>query len=171
MKTNKNKYESIFLRPQLIKDAKTFYKILKTGCFDFFPTNVNSIKEEKEFIRKNKIQWEMKKSFNFSIIYNETVVGAIGIIKKSFSHIIEIGYFIDKEYWNKGIASQALIEVEKFVSKELPQTRRIEIILAKGNIGSMKVAEKCKYEREGLMKSYLKIRNDFHDAFLYSKIL
>jgi RimJ/RimL family protein N-acetyltransferase len=50
----------------------------------------------------------------------------------------EVGYWLGKEYWGKGIATQALTE---FLN-EIP-TRPLYAHVAKHNIGSKRVLEKC----------------------------
>jgi len=50
----------------------------------------------------------------------------------------EVGYWLGKEYWGKGIATQAL---EQFL--RLIETRPLYAHVAKHNIGSRRVLEKC----------------------------
>lgn len=50
----------------------------------------------------------------------------------------EVGYWLGKEYWRKGIATRAL---EQFL--ELIETRPLYAHVAKHNIGSRRVLEKC----------------------------
>jgi RimJ/RimL family protein N-acetyltransferase len=50
----------------------------------------------------------------------------------------EVGYWLGKEYWGKGIATQALRDFLKGV-----QTRPLYAHVAKHNIGSKRVLEKC----------------------------
>ena len=50
----------------------------------------------------------------------------------------EVGYWLGKDYWGKGIATQAL---EQFL--RLIETRPLYAHVAKHNIGSRRVLEKC----------------------------
>jgi len=50
----------------------------------------------------------------------------------------EVGYWIGKEYWGKGIATKALLLFLGFV-----KTRPLFAHVAKHNIGSLRVLEKC----------------------------
>jgi RimJ/RimL family protein N-acetyltransferase len=53
----------------------------------------------------------------------------------------EVGYWVGKEYWGKGIATQALqllLAMESF-----PNTERIVAKVMDGNFGSVRVLEKC----------------------------
>ena len=116
-------------------------------------------------LRKEGIQ------FDFAIMVNGNHVGGTGIkIKQKFPYICEIGYFIDRKYWNKGIATKAVQLLEEFIATNL-EIVRIEITSAKNNVGSCKVAVKSGYKKEGLMKKYLKVGEVYHDCHLYAKIL
>jgi len=50
----------------------------------------------------------------------------------------EVGYWLGKEYWGKGIATQALAEYINIV-----KTRPLMGNVARNNIGSRRVLEKC----------------------------
>jgi RimJ/RimL family protein N-acetyltransferase len=51
---------------------------------------------------------------------------------------IEVGYWVGREYWGKGVATQALQEFLKLV-----KARPLYAHVAKHNIGSFRVLEKC----------------------------
>ena len=50
----------------------------------------------------------------------------------------EVGYWLGKEYWGKGIATQALTEYISIV-----ETRPLMAHVARHNVGSRRVLEKC----------------------------
>ena len=53
----------------------------------------------------------------------------------------EVGYWLGKEYWGKGIASQALRQFLDFI-----QTRPLYAHVAKHNMASRRVLEKCGFK-------------------------
>ena len=57
----------------------------------------------------------------------------------------EVSYWIGKEYWGKGYASQALAEFLAQVNR----TRPIGARAAKDNLGSLRVLEKCGFKITG----------------------
>ena len=87
-----------------------------------------------------------------------------------FPYRCEIGYFIAREYWGNGIATKAVALLEQYVAQNLDVVR-ITICMAKENLASRKVAIKSNYKKEALMKKYLKIGDNYHDSYLYAKIL
>jgi RimJ/RimL family protein N-acetyltransferase len=56
----------------------------------------------------------------------------------------EIGYWIGRDSWGQGIASEALA---RFL--ELETSRPVYAVIAKGNTGSLRVAQKCGFEIVG----------------------
>jgi RimJ/RimL family protein N-acetyltransferase len=71
-----------------------------------------------------------------TILYHGQVAGTVmSFIMESKR---EVGYWIGREYWGKGIATQALTEFLGCVN-----TRPLYGVVAKHNIGSRRVLEKC----------------------------
>jgi RimJ/RimL family protein N-acetyltransferase len=56
----------------------------------------------------------------------------------------EVGYWLGKEYWGKGIATQALAEFLNHVTQ-----RPLYAHVVKHNLGSIRVLEKCGFTRYG----------------------
>ena len=161
----------IGIRPQRVYDAKRFYEILNNPNFKYFPVRPKSIEEEKAFLRLNPERWREKSAFNFSIIYNQKHVGGIGLRIDSFrSFIGELGYFIDEKYWGRGITTQAVRLLEDFIIANL-NLHRIEIRMAIQNKASQKIAIKCGYKKEGILRESNFINGKWYDSYLYSKIL
>lgn len=162
----------VTIQPQRVNDAKRFVEILSNPHFFYFPAKPKTIKEEKEFLRLNTKKRKDKTEFNFSIIYNEKVhVGGIGVRIDQFrTYIGEIGYFVDEKYWGKGIATCALKELEKFIISKLT-LHRIEIRVAKENKASQRIAVKCGYKKEGILRKMLYVENRWYDCYLFSKII
>ena len=64
----------------------------------------------------------------------------------------EVGYWLGKEYWGKGIASQALTQFLDII-----QTRPLYAHVAKHNIASRRVLEKCGFKVAAEDKFFSKI--------------
>ncbi len=70
------------------------------------------------------------------ILFGDAIAGHVGSFERSGER--EVGYWIDREYWGRGIATRAL---EIFLAEE---TRRpLHAHVAKHNIASLRVLEKC----------------------------
>jgi RimJ/RimL family protein N-acetyltransferase len=74
----------------------------------------------------------------------------------------EVGYWIDKNYWGKGIATEAL----KLFLDEIKE-RPLYAHVAYDNIGSMKVLQKCGFIKIGDGKYFAKARNMEIDEIIF----
>jgi RimJ/RimL family protein N-acetyltransferase len=77
-----------------------------------------------------------------TIVFEGQVAGNIGSWVQDGRRLV--GYWIGKEFWGKGLATQALGEL----IEEL-DTRPLYAYVAKANIGSIRVLEKCGFVRSG----------------------
>lgn len=162
----------IKLRPQKVSDAGRFFEILDNPNFVYLATRPKSLEEERKWLRGSAKRREENSSWNYAIIFDGKLVGGIGIkINPHRSYVGEIGYFIDENYWGKGIASRAVKLVEAIGFKKLKLVR-IEIVMQPANKASEKVAVKNNYKKEGLMKKAIKDREGkMKDCYLYAKVL
>jgi len=74
----------------------------------------------------------------------------------------EVGYWLGKEYWGKGIATQALAEFLQLI-----ETRPLYAHVAKHNVGSRRVLEKCGFSISGEDRFFSEILgNDIEEYVL-----
>lgn len=71
-----------------------------------------------------------------AIVYAGQVAGSI--VSWEMDGNREVGYWLGREFWGKGIATKALAEFVKIVT-----TRPLFAHVAKHNLGSKRVLEKC----------------------------
>jgi RimJ/RimL family protein N-acetyltransferase len=76
-----------------------------------------------------------------TIVFDGVVAGSIGSWPQEGVRMV--GYWIGKEYWGKGVATRALAGFLELVNE-----RPIEAHVAKHNIGSLRVLEKCGFRVE-----------------------
>ena len=74
----------------------------------------------------------------------------------------EITYWIGKDFWGKGIATDAL---KQFL--EIEKTRPIYGRVAFDNLGSKRVLEKCGFEQIGTDKGFANARGKEIVEFIY----
>ena len=161
----------ITLGPQRISDAGRFLEILSHPDFVFFPVKPKSVEEEKAMIRK--IFQRQKEGFlqKYSVLYGGNLVGAIGLkIDQHRKHIGEIDFFLDRNYWGRGIIPAAVCLIEKIAINDLG-IRRLEIATTIGNRAAQCVALKCGYRREGIQRGkLLDEHNKQRDGYLFAKV-
>jgi ribosomal-protein-alanine N-acetyltransferase len=114
------------------------------------------------FFLEDELEWyeglrrEKERNRVFSIIENATasLVGFIGLhrIDHRDSHA-EIGYFIAKEYWNRGYATEAVALALKYAFEWL-NLRKVYARVYEPNTPSIKVLEKNGFELAGRLKKH-----------------
>ena len=88
-----------------------------------------------------------------TILYTKEVAGHIASFQRFGQP--EITYWIGKAYWGKGIATQALSIFLTHHSQQRPLHARV----AKDNIASIRVLEKCGFTITGQDKGFANARN------------
>lgn len=94
-----------------------------------------------------------------TILFNGQVAGNIVCFEQLGER--EVGYWIGKEYWGKGIATHAL---EEFLTQI--ETRPLYAHVAKHNIASRRVLEKCGFHVSGEDKFFSQILGDDIEEYI-----
>jgi len=107
----------------------------------------------------------------FAIFSEEKYVGNIGLSigQDVYRKSAEIGYFLGEPYWNKGIATKAVNMITKYGFKKLSVVR-IYTGIYEYNQASMRVLEKCGFEKDCVFKKAIFKKNQIWDEHRYSKI-
>lgn len=96
------------------------------------------------------------------------VIGSCGFLNMLAKHYrAEVGFELSKDYWGKGIASEALEAVVKYGYHHFP-LERIEALIEPANLPSQKLVEKLGFSREGLLRHYEFTCGKFDDLYMYS---
>jgi RimJ/RimL family protein N-acetyltransferase len=90
----------------------------------------------------------------WGVVVDGAVIGCIGLRQESgwLRCNAEIGYWIGRSHWRRGIASDAVRQVTDWAFAAVPEITRIHAPIFAGNDGSQAVARKCGYVREGVLK-------------------
>ena len=98
------------------------------------------------------------------IEYQGLFVGSVGINPQSGwrEHLGEIGYWVAEEYWGKGIASAALSQMTDY-GFTAGDFRKLYAPVLAPNVASMRVLEKCGYQREAILKDEVQKGGTYFD--------
>ena len=94
-----------------------------------------------------------------TIIFNEQVAGSVSSYEDEGKP--EVTYWLGKDYWGQGIATWALKEFLAHYN----QTRPIYARVAKDNLGSRRVLEKCGFKIIGESKGFANGRGQEIEEF------
>ena len=113
---------------------------------------------------KKKSTTEVK----FAIDINGGVAGGIGL-REIDGHKAEVGYWLARKHWGKGIMTAALKLISNYGFRQLQLTRIYATVFAK-NKASARVLEKAGFKYESRIKKHYKKDGRLSDALLYAKI-
>ncbi|MYL64295.1 GNAT family N-acetyltransferase [Bacillus hwajinpoensis] len=98
------------------------------------------------------------------------VKGSCGYLNRQHKHYrAEVGFELSKNYWGKGIASEALGAIIRYGFNHY-QLERIEALIEPGNIQSQRLVSKLCFTKEGLLRHYEYTHGKFDDLYMYSII-
>lgn len=93
----------------------------------------------------------------------------LGNIRYGVSQSGHIGYWIGQRHAGKGFMLEALRLLAGYAFETL-KLHRIEAACIPGNNRSIRVLEKAGFQREGLLRSYLRINGIWQDHYLYALV-
>ena len=121
------------------------------------------LKFVKQFVSNSKRQYKAKTDHPFVIIYNDTVVGRIGIYTiDNKNKIGSIGYWLDENFQGKGIVTKACKAILNYAFNDL-HLSRIEIKCGTGNYKSQRIPELLHFKKESIISKGEIINNKFID--------
>ena len=94
----------------------------------------------------------------------------LGNIRHGVSQSGHIGYWIGERYAGRGLMTDAVRLLVRFAFDRL-LLHRVEAACIPDNTRSIRVLEKAGFQREGLLRSYLRINGAWQDHYLYARIV
>lgn len=164
-------FEGIVLRPWSIKDAGRLASIadnknISDNLRDGFPF---------PYSVSDAINWleiilpENNPPRFFAIIADKSIVGSIGLVTKPdiYRKNIEIGYFLDQEFWGRGIATKAIKAATSYAFKDFDIVR-VYAEPYSDNAGSRKALENAGYIHEATFRKNVIKNGIIKDSCIYS---
>jgi RimJ/RimL family protein N-acetyltransferase len=154
-------FESYHIRLISREDLPAYFSMIDSNrkrLEDFFAGLISLTADQeatKKYIDELMGWYEDKKHYCFLIIdkSNESVIGSVQL--KSLDWRVpkaEVGYYIDLNYEGKGITSKAVSKVIHYGFGHL-KLNKLFLRASPENMGSVKIAEKNGFEKEGLIRS------------------
>jgi ribosomal-protein-alanine N-acetyltransferase len=126
--------------------------------------------EVQAMIERHRLRYQRNEGVRWAMTLKETsqVIGSCGFFWEWSARRGETSYVLAKEYWGRGLMTEALQAMVNCAFKDWPQLNRLEAFVAEPNTGSRKVLHKLGFQQEGLFKERLFIEGHFYDERLYS---
>lgn len=164
----------IELKPWSMEDTKILADICHNGERSFLSDRL-----PYPYTEDNARWWlgmagekEGKEGIFRAIVADGEIVGNISVEKKEdvYRKDGEIGYMLKKEFYSKGIMTEAVRQICPLAFRELGLIR-ITGLVYEPNIPSRKVLEKTGFELEGIMKNAVVKGEKIYNLCIYGKYL
>ena len=109
------------------------------------------------FVKRSKQKHETGSSYNYLVFFQDTLVGGVGLSLQE-NGIYDLGYWVGKQYWGQGIATEASYALLSFGFDNLRQTK-IQAGYFDGNDASARVLKKLGFVNLGRTKFFSKSQN------------
>ena len=163
--------ERLYVRDFKPDDLDEFHKLAQNpDIYKYMPWGPNSEEDTRNFIQMSIEQGskESRRFFDVPIILKEThlIVGCIGMRVSSFLHKkADMGYWIKKELWGQGFATEATLGILNFGFQKL-KMNKIYATADPENPASIRVLEKIGMKKEGYLKEDMCIRGEYRNSVL-----
>ncbi len=116
------------------------------------------------FPSRRSIYWAIaKKSDN-------KMIGTAGFNNISFANArAEISYDLSPECWGQGVMLKSVKGIMQFAEDSLRLVRTQATVIT-NNERSIKLLERCGFQREGFMKKYEVVEGEHKDYYMYARI-
>lgn len=130
-----------------------------------------TIYETKEIVAKWVNEYNDKKIYRWCITSKDSgeVIGGIDVVNLIENiDCCEVGYVLSKKFWNKGIMTEALNGILKYLFQKVG-FHRVQAKHDVNNPASGKVMAKCGMKKEGILRDSEKTNsNEWCDVAIYS---
>lgn len=163
----------LILRPFQVEDAQEMFVNWAsdpevTHYLTWLPHE--SVETTKESLKRWVEGYQDPLQFKWAIVLNDEVVGNIDTVHvKEKIDAVEIGYALSRKCWGKGIMTEALIAVSRYLLEDAGCNRvcaRHDV----NNPASGKVMQKAGMAYEGTLRQYGKNNQGICDMAYYSII-
>ncbi|MFX1514738.1 MAG: GNAT family N-acetyltransferase [Promethearchaeota archaeon] len=160
----------LIIRPLNEKDIDFLFKHYNQEEITRFTLiSFNSVGEVKAFLDQYTAQTDMRKfKEGIELRSIQQLIGTVTFLNWSRNdRCAEIGYDLTKEYWGKGLMTEALEAFIRF-GFEVMNLNRIEATTNVKNERSRKVLTRLGFVQEGILRQKYRFRGNYSDEIIFS---
>ena len=164
--------ERLILRKMILNDAEAVFAYAsnsEVSRYTLWETH-RSIEDSRAFLEFATQKYENGGEPDWGIVYrgNGCLVGACGLVNWEAEHArAEVGFVLSREYWGRGLMSEAVRAILRFGFKRM-NLNRIEARCIAENAASARVMEKAGMVYEGTLRQREYIKGAYRDIKLYA---
>ncbi|MEK5231935.1 GNAT family protein [Lysinibacillus sp. FSL K6-0232] len=164
--------ERLILRKGIVDDCQDILalyadeNVVKYLPLTLFTATEDAIAElnwyDKIFREQTGLRWVIEEA------KTKKVIGTCGYLNYEKVHNrIEIGYDLNPEYWGKGLMQEALSNIIHFAFTAM-EINKIEAKIEPENIASIKLLEKLRFAKEGVLRQHEFEKGKYVDLAIFS---
>lgn len=162
----------IALRPFQVSDAAAIAEACRAPDiprFTMMPDGMN-VEQAREWIERGLESWPRGLA-RFAIVVppSDECVGQVGIMFEFPARRAEAFYWLDRRVRGRGIASEALDLVTTWAFRD-HDIVRVHLVTHLDNEASQRVATRCGFTREGVLRAWEPVKNDQPDLMMWSRL-
>jgi RimJ/RimL family protein N-acetyltransferase len=171
--------DSVIIEPITKDDDDGFFRLVESDrarLATYFPQTTGHATDRRTtraYIRDMLARTHQREFFCFVMRDYESGPPIGAVFLKQFDWSVpkcETAYFISSIYQGHGITTLGLIWATDFAFSEL-EVNKVFARIVPENVASIRVAEKCGYEREGLLRRDFRTSSgDLLDVYLYGRL-
>ena len=164
--------ERLILRKMRLEDAEDLFEYAsdpEVAKYVIWEPH-KSVEDSINFLNSVITRYDKKEVSEWGLVHRENnkFIGTCGYVLWVPAHsLAEIAYALSREYWGKGLMTEAIKEVIRFGFEKM-NLNRIYARCFVENIGSYKVLEKAGMKFEGILREQMFIKGRFQDMKIYS---
>ena len=165
-------HELVVLRPITAADIEHWFNYLtRPEVYEHTSWNVQSPSELSHYAWKPE-EFTPSSLLRFAVALrsNNELAGTAGFHTVSApNESAELAYDIAPQFWGKGIASAVCAALADWAHSSAGITR-LQATVLESNARSMAVLHRCGFQREGLLRSYRKVRGKHGNFYMYAHV-
>ena len=137
--------------------------------YTFMPDAMTEDQARAWIDRRLELRDDGLHSFAITLPPDDRPVGQMGVHVESSQHRAETFYWLDRRFRGQGLAAEALDVLTRWVFAE-HDVVRAHLITHLENEASQRVAERCGYRREGVLRAWEPIKDAQPDVIMWSRL-
>ncbi|MCP4226097.1 MAG: GNAT family N-acetyltransferase, partial [Actinomycetia bacterium] len=138
--------------------------------FTFMPEAMTEA-QAREWIERRLERWPQGLcTFAVTIPPSDRCVGQVGVLLEGQFRRAETFYWLDSRARGQGVATEALNLVTEWAFTD-HDIVRAKLITHPDNPASQRVAQRCGYQREGVLRAWEPVKNEQPDVVMWSRLV
>ena len=162
----------LYLRTLDISDAKRIFELVEENRSHLerwlpWVDGTTTVADSEAFLAHVEASHASHRGVHCAMVYQEQLVGLIGLRFEAGNHVANIGYWLHKKCTGKGVVTRSVKRLCQYGFDDLNLVR-IEIRASTGNAPSRGIPERLGFTLEGVLRHCEKVGERFVDHCMYS---